>query len=140
MVIGSRTASACCSCGLAHGAAWNHVPMRVWMHVHVRVRMHMHVRVHVHVRMDMHVRMGVHVRVHVHVCMHMRVAANVHVRAMSRSLCLGQTDGHGNRKQRNSKSLQHDVSSRVAFAAKLDFTPYSGSNEPSMNNGIAAAA
>jgi hypothetical protein len=68
----------------------------------------------------------------------LRVAANVHVRAMSRSLC--QTDGHGNRKQRNSKSLQHDVSSRVAFAAKLDFTPYSGSNEPSMNNGIAAAA
>lgn len=94
--------------------------MHVWMHVHVRVRMHMHVRVHIHVRMDMHVRMGVHVRVHVHVCMHMRVAANVHVRALSRSLCLGQTDGHGNRKQRNSKSLQHDVSSRVAFAAKLD--------------------
>ena len=57
--------------------------MHVWVHVHVRVRMHMHVR------------MGVHVRVHVHVCMHMRVAANVHVRAMSRSLCLGQTDGHG---------------------------------------------
>lgn len=72
--------------------------MHVWVHVHVRVRMHMHVRVHVHVRMDMHVRMGVHVRVHVHVCMHMRVAANVHVRALSRSLCLGQTDGHGNRK------------------------------------------
>jgi hypothetical protein len=90
--------------------------------------------------MEMHARMGVHVRVHVHVCMHMRVAANVHVRALSRSLCLGLTDGHGNRKQRNSKSLQHDVSSRVAFAAKLDFTPYSGSNEPSMNNGIAAAA
>ena len=68
--------------------------MRVWMHVHVhvRVRMHMHVRVHVHARMEMHARMGVHVRVHVHVCMHMRVAANVHVRAMSRSLCLGQTD------------------------------------------------
>jgi hypothetical protein len=83
--------------------------------------------------------MGVHVRVHVHVCMHMRVAANVHVRALSRSLCLGQTDGHGNRKQRNSKSLQHDVSSRVAFA-KLDFRPYYGSNERPVNNGTAAAA